>query len=935
MQITSRLARWLALGAKTSTKTGLWLALGAVVACDDAPPAEGAGDAAPDAAGVDAAVDVPDGAVDAAPDAAADASVDATVLTGTPRLNELDCRTPGGIELFAATPADLTGWQVVAQGRTVALSGILEQFQWVELPFALTCGRPVTLIDPAGTPADEATAELGPAAVTTGRLPDGDGAWQPTAPTPGAANQARTLPAADLLDGTLHPLALTLSAGAIEVLDREWEKDVEATLTWGGEARPVMVRISGLDGRARRVDQRTSLKIRYMDAQPGGLGGIELRPALPDPALLTEQVALSMLGSAGIAVPRAGFAQVSIDGLELGPFGVIEATDGAFADQHFASTWHVWQALRVDLHPDTTGELTPLVGDVFDRRDLFWLGARLPDDAPWGPTQDAVDWPATLRVLAAEAWLGSIEGYGPTGNLLKFHVNQEPRLTLLPDGLDVALRRPLNPQGGQGRLFQVCNQDPACRAAYEAALVEVHTAFAGGDWPARVRAQAAALRPAVAADAASFWSVSMFDDATEARARFIEARIAEVSEIIECLATDPDADQDGFRCAADCDPTDPQTFLGAEEFCGNGLDEDCSGVADDGPNCPRCTPLTRAGKRYLVCPQRRGYDSVRPLCEGLGARPVQIESAGENTWLFQQAQGVARQDYWLGLDDLATEGTFVRSDGTEPVFTAWAPGEPNNYNGVEDCAHLRTDGLWNDLDCAGRLGIICDFPCEFEDLDGDGATSCSEDCDDSNPDVRPGAVDVCGDGIDQDCSGVADDAGDCACATVLRGPHRYLLCPTGVAFDQIAPICAAQGLAPVRIDHASENAFVFAAARARRFQRWWLALSDQETEGQYRYVDGSPLTFAAWSRGEPNDSGRVEDCIHFWEDRAEWNDIGCGAHGGVICEAACAPGTDEDGDGAERCGADCDDGDAARHPGAVEACDEVDEDCDGRVDEGC
>jgi hypothetical protein len=40
--------------------------------------------------------------------------------------------------------------------------------------------------------------------------------------------------------------------------------------------------------------------------------------------------------------------------------------------------------------------------------------------------------------------------------------------------------------------------------------------------------------------------------------------------------------------------------------------------------------------------------------------------------------------------------------------------------------------------------------------------------------------------------------------------------------------------------------------------------------------------------------------------------------------------TDEDLDGT-----DCDDGDEGVHPGADERCDEVDDDCDGEVDEGC
>ncbi len=45
-----------------------------------------------------------------------------------------------------------------------------------------------------------------------------------------------------------------------------------------------------------------------------------------------------------------------------------------------------------------------------------------------------------------------------------------------------------------------------------------------------------------------------------------------------------------------------------------------------------------------------------------------------------------------------------------------------------------------------------------------------------------------------------------------------------------------------------------------------------------------------------------------------------------------AEGADDDGDGVEQ-GADCDDDDALVHPGADERCNEMDDDCDGEVDE--
>lgn len=45
------------------------------------------------------------------------------------------------------------------------------------------------------------------------------------------------------------------------------------------------------------------------------------------------------------------------------------------------------------------------------------------------------------------------------------------------------------------------------------------------------------------------------------------------------------------------------------------------------------------------------------------------------------------------------------------------------------------------------------------DGDGDGDGFCQEDCDDTNRDVHPGAEDIPGDGIDQDCDG-QDAVGD-------------------------------------------------------------------------------------------------------------------------------------------------------------------------------
>jgi hypothetical protein len=98
----------------------------------------------------------------------------------------------------------------------------------------------------------------------------------------------------------------------------------------------------------------------------------------------------------------------------------------------------------------------------------------------------------------------------------------------------------------------------------------------------------------------------------------------------------------------------------------------------------------------------------------------------------------------------------------------WVQWEPVNtyvehyyYYADADKNYYRS-GLGVDNDCDGEVDEGCELADPEADGDDDGYTRGEGDCDDGNADVNPGADEIPGDLIDNDCDGVADDGADTA-----------------------------------------------------------------------------------------------------------------------------------------------------------------------------
>jgi hypothetical protein len=195
----------------------------------------------------------------------------------------------------------------------------------------------------------------------------------------------------------------------------------------------------------------------------------------------------------------------------------------------------------------------------------------------------------------------------------------------------------------------------------------------------------------------------------------------------------PDEDCDGWVAAEDCDDHDERVHPGGVELCNDpsGVDEDCDGMTDEG-----CVPCDLDGDGFQRQDASRGCPDADYLASGLDVDCDDLDSGA-----------------FPGLTD-----GFKACGGLE--------------GGSPGCGTLRLcDGKDNDCDgqtdegCATAEGLplVCD-------QDGDGFLNPDElgcdppaglaDCDDNDARVFPGAADVCGDGVLQNCSFETDCSED-------------------------------------------------------------------------------------------------------------------------------------------------------------------------------
>ncbi len=426
-----------------------------------------------------------------------------------------------------------------------------------------------------------------------------------------------------------------------------------------------------------------------------------------------------------------------------------------------------------------------------------------------------------------------------------------------------------------------------------------------------------------------------------------------------------DADHDGFDVDVDCDDTAPDVHPNANETC-DGRDEDCDGTADDNAVDAPTWYGDRDGDGHgnpveatTSCTQPEGFVADNADCNDADDR------------------------YHPGAtEDDCTDPNDYNCDGSVSYEDADGDGYPacNDCDDNNGAVHAGQNEVCNGLDddCDGQVDGSDAFGAQpvYADVDGDGygnledlQMACSPpegyvadgtDCDDTNAGVHPGAAETCN-GVDDDCNGKLDDdpvdaptwyvdgdadgfGNDTFSSTACDAPPGYVAEATDC--NDLDP--GSYPGATERCDGLDNDCNGVADDSAADWPTWYI---DADGDGH----GGDTGTVEACEQ-PPGYAVTPDDCDDTNPSVAPGapevcNDVDDDCDGEADEDPTDAPTwyADDDQDqygdpdttkiacdmpaGYQANGDDCDDTRASVFPGALEACNGLDDNCDGTIDE--
>lgn len=411
--------------------------------------------------------------------------------------------------------------------------------------------------DPKSPPVDTGAVNPGP---EDSGVEDGDSGEQDSDPADSGEPADREddawldpEPAPIFDDAVLHTVAITLGEEARDALREEPYTWVQGDVVLDGEAvSTVGVRLRGKIGSFREIDQKPKFKIDFNRFVPDQtfqeLESLSLNNEVVDCSYLRETAGYAVFHALGIAAPHASYATVTVDGEDYGLYVVVEVPDDTFLkanfDKHKGNLYDGkylfyggYDYELVDFTRSLQDNFTLEEGDDVGLADVHAVTEALSDGAGgFAERMDpVVDLDQLHRLMAAEQWIGHVDGYTLNQNNYRVYFNPyDDRAEIIPWDLDYAFYNArqwgMSWAKPRGALAEACFDDEGCLAAQAEAVTRALETVDTEALLAQVDAWSALIAEVAEADPRRECRASRVSTEQETVRAWLEERPAELVE---------------------------------------------------------------------------------------------------------------------------------------------------------------------------------------------------------------------------------------------------------------------------------------------------------------------------------------------------------------------------------------------------------------------
>ncbi|KAL4635258.1 macrophage mannose receptor 1-like [Arapaima gigas] len=199
----------------------------------------------------------------------------------------------------------------------------------------------------------------------------------------------------------------------------------------------------------------------------------------------------------------------------------------------------------------------------------------------------------------------------------------------------------------------------------------------------------------------------------------------------------------------------------------------------------------------------------------------------------------------IGGELLSIHDENELDDLTDMVsYENWDSGEPNNYNGAEFCGEifLNYRKQWNDRDCDFYNNWICQI----------------------QKGITAGFIFIDFILLPLKLYNKTEDG------WIVYNGSQYYINKINLPMEEARAYCKKNFGDLVIINEDRERRFLWKQVLCRSIIFEW--------------VDGTPVSYVAWEKNEPNFSNNDETCVSMFRGSGFWNDINCGASLPSICK---------------------------------------------------